>query len=55
MKFNNVDFDTYFKNYPDAEGYFGNYGGSYIPPELQTAMNEKMCIRDSYMTDLSVK
>jgi tryptophan synthase beta chain len=32
MKFNNVDFDTYFKNYPDAKGYFGNYGGSYIPP-----------------------
>lgn len=47
MKFNNVDFDTYFKNYPDAEGYFGNYGGSYIPPELQTAMNE---ISEAYQT-----
>ena len=20
MKFNNIDFDTYFKNYPDANG-----------------------------------
>ena len=47
MKFNNVDFDTYFKNYPDAEGYFGNYGGSYIPPELQNAMNE---ISEAYQT-----
>lgn len=32
MKFNNIEFDTYFKNYPDANGYFGKYGGSYIPP-----------------------
>ena len=40
MKFNNIDFDTYFKNYPDANGYFGKYGGSYISPELQVAMNE---------------
>ena len=40
MKMNNVDFDNYFKNYPNKEGYFGKYGGSYIPPELQTAMNE---------------
>ena len=47
MKFNNVDFDTYFKNYPDADGFFGNYGGSYITPELQTAMNE---ISEAYQT-----
>lgn len=40
MKMNNVDFDNYFKNYPNKEGYFGKYGGSYIPPELQTAMDE---------------
>ena len=31
MKFNNVDFDTYFKNYPTNDGYFGKYGGTYIP------------------------
>ena len=30
MMYNNIDFDTYFKNYPDAKGYFGKYGGSYI-------------------------
>ena len=47
MKFNNVDFDTYFKNYPDTNGYFGKYGGSYIPPELQVAMNE---ISEAYQT-----
>ena len=40
MNFNNVDFDTYFKNYPDKDGYFGKYGGSYVSPELQVAMNE---------------
>ena len=47
MKFNNIDFDTYFKNYPDTNGYFGKYGGSYIPPELQVAMNE---ISEAYQT-----
>ena len=40
MKFNNVDFDTYLKNYPDKNGYFGRYGGCYIPAELQKAMEE---------------
>ena len=47
MKFGNVDFDTYFKNYPDANGFFGKYGGSYIPPELQRAMDE---INTAYQT-----
>ncbi len=40
MIFNNVNFDTYFKNYPTEDGFFGKYGGSYISPELQAAMNE---------------
>ncbi len=40
MIFNNVDFDTYLKNYPDENGYFGKYGGSFVPPELQKAMDE---------------
>lgn len=40
MKFNNIEFDTYLKDYPNEKGFFGKYGGSYIPPELQTAMNE---------------
>ena len=40
MIFNNIDFDTYLKNYPDENGYFGKYGGSFVPPELQKAMDE---------------
>lgn len=40
MQLNNVDFDTYLKNYPDANGYFGKYGGAYIPGELKKAMAE---------------
>ena len=35
-----VDFETYLKNYPDKNGFFGKYGGSFIPEELQAAMNE---------------
>ena len=47
MKFNNVNFDTYFKNYPDQNGYFGKYGGCYIPENLQKAMAE---ITEAYFT-----
>ena len=47
MKFKDIEFNTYFKNYPDANGHFGKYGGSYIPPELQIAMNE---ISEAYQT-----
>ena len=47
MNFNGVDFDTYFKNYPDKNGYFGKYGGSYVTPELQKAMDE---ITEAYFT-----
>jgi len=27
-------------NMPDQKGYFGEYGGQIIPPELQVVMNE---------------
>ena len=47
MVFNNVDFETYFKNYPDADGYFGKYGGCYISDELKAAMAE---ITEAYFT-----
>ncbi len=40
MKYSHVDFNTYLNAYPDEKGFFGKYGGSYIPPALQTAMNE---------------
>jgi len=47
MIYNNIDFDTYFKNYPDKDGYFGRYGGAYISDDLKNAMNE---ITEAYYT-----
>ncbi len=47
MEYNHVNFDTYFKNYPDENGYFGKYGGCYVPQELKTAMDE---ITEAYFT-----
>ncbi len=40
MKFKDIEFDTYFKNYPDSKGYFGKYGGSFVPDNLQAALDE---------------
>ncbi|NLD88140.1 MAG: tryptophan synthase subunit beta [Clostridiales bacterium] len=42
-----MNFDTYFKNYPDKNGYYGKYGGAYIPYNLKAAMDE---ITDAYYT-----
>ena len=47
MVFNNIDFDTYLKQFPDENGYFGKYGGVYVSPELKNAMKE---ISESYFT-----
>ena len=47
MILNGVDFETYFRNYPDDNGYFGPYGGAYISEELQAAMKE---ISTAYFT-----
>ncbi len=47
MILNNINFDTYFKNYPDENGYFGRYGGAYVSDELKAAMKE---ISDAYFT-----
>ena len=32
--------NTFTYNLPNAEGYFGEYGGSFIPPELQEIMQQ---------------
>ncbi|MDC7127276.1 MAG: tryptophan synthase subunit beta [Spirochaetales bacterium] len=37
--------ENYFKSTPDNEGNYGEYGGSFIPPELQTEMDK---ITDAY-------
>ena len=47
MKLNNVDFETYFNNYPDKDGYFGRYGGVYVDDKLKAAMAE---ITQAYYT-----
>ena len=47
MNYNGIDFDTYFKNYPDANGFFGKYGGCYIAEDLKNAMAE---ITEAYFT-----
>ncbi len=47
MVFNNIDFDTYFKHYPNEDGYFGKYGGCFIEPKLKKAMEE---ITEAYFT-----
>ena len=39
------DFDTYLKKFPDKNGYFGEYGGQFLPPELIPAFKE---IDDAY-------
>ena len=40
-----MDFDNYLKEFPDENGYFGQYGGSFLPPELVPAFEE---INDAY-------
>ena len=47
MIFNGVNFDTYLKNYPNEEGYFGKFGGAYVSPELKRAMDQ---INEAYFT-----
>ena len=47
MMYNDIDFSTYFKKYPDENGYFGRYGGCYISDDLRRAMQE---ITEAYFT-----
>ncbi len=35
----------YLKSHPDTKGYFGEYGGSFVPPQLQSEMDK---ITDAY-------
>lgn len=42
-----MDYSTYLKNYPSKDGYFGKYGGAYLPPQLVPAMKD---ITDAYLT-----
>lgn len=39
--------ENYFKKYPNAEGFFNEYGGAFIPPVLEAEMKK---ISDAYHT-----
>lgn len=39
------EYSQYLRNHPDADGFFGKYGGAYIPPQLEGAFKE---ISDGY-------
>ncbi len=43
----NVDFAVYTKNTPNEKGYFGKYGGAYIPPQLVEEFDR---ISEAYQT-----
>ena len=47
MTHNNFEFTNYFKNYPDNNGFYGRYGGAFIPDDLKKAMEE---ITEAYYT-----
>ena len=47
MQLNGIDYETYLKNYPDKNGYFGEFGGQYISKELEPAFQE---ITEAYLT-----
>ncbi|KAF7159508.1 hypothetical protein CNMCM5623_004846 [Aspergillus felis] len=41
----------YFQSYPDAEGYFGRFGGNHYPPELRPALEElASCYQELHQT-----
>ncbi|MDO4585913.1 MAG: tryptophan synthase subunit beta [Planctomycetia bacterium] len=42
-----LDYRTYFRHYPDKEGRFGPYGGSYLPEQLKPAFEE---VSQAYQT-----
>ncbi len=42
-----MNYKTYLKNYPNKEGYFGKYGGAYLPDMLIPAFEE---ITQAYQT-----
>ena len=43
----NFDFKNYRKLFPNSEGYFGRFGGRFLPPNLSKAMDE---VYNGYLT-----
>ena len=54
----NVDFAVYTKTTPSKEGYFGKYGGAYIPPQLVaeferiSAAYQTICKSSKFISEL---
>ncbi len=54
----NVDFAVYNKAYPDKDGYFGTYGGAYIPENLKDEFYkiyiayQTICKSSKFVSDL---
>ena len=42
-----LEYQNYLKEYPSKDGYFGEYGGRYLTPELNKAMDE---VENAYRT-----
>ncbi len=42
-----MDFSRYFRDYPDQNGRFGEFGGRHVPPELEKPFRE---IADAYQS-----
>lgn len=47
--------NTFEHALPDAQGYFGEYGGSFIPPQLETIMLEIAAAYDECRKDPAFK
>jgi tryptophan synthase beta chain len=45
MKLNGIDFETYEQDYPDSNGYYGHFGGSYLPKDLLEAFG---AVKEAY-------
>lgn len=42
-----MDYSRYFRDYPDKDGRFGEYGGRHVPPELEAPFRE---VADAYQS-----
>ena len=41
---------NYEKNLPNQEGYFGEYGGKYVPETLMLALSELESVSYTHLT-----
>ncbi len=52
------DFDRYLREFPNQDGYFGDYGGAYLPPQLVpvfadiTSAYQEICHSAQFISEL---